>query len=140
MLQRLDHAIFCIHDRPESFSRTLYTLMVGRIDCAFGTVNPFCKRILFDSGPVYVVFSSRKTYMIIGTGKMLDQSSAESDVQQLMASADPEHGLAGRQEPVKRFKLKLVQVVIDRFLGDPLLAVTGRIDIPSSRQQETVIP
>lgn len=77
--------------------------------------------------------------MVFGAGKMLDQSPAESDVQQLMASADTEHGLAGRQEPVKRFKLECVQIIVDRFLGNPVLAVTGRIDVPASRQQETVI-
>ncbi len=74
--------------------------------------------------------------MLFSERKMLYQSPAESDVQQLMASADAEHGTARCQKLIQRFKLKSIQVVIDRFLRNPAFPVTGGIDVHAARQQK----
>ena len=135
MFQCFDHTVFRIHDRPESFSRMFNALMVRRVGCTLGAINPVHKGFLFDKRPVQVVFFRRETHMLFSERKMLYQSPAESDVQQLMASADAEHGTARCQKLIQRFKLKSIQVVIDRFLRNPTFPVTGGIDVHAARQQ-----
>ena len=108
-----------MHYGFQSLSRTFNALMVRRVHCALGAIDPVHEGSLFDERPVYVVFSCGKTHMIFRAGKMLDQSPAESDSQQLMAPADPEHRDARSQELFQRFKLECIQIVIDRFLRNP---------------------
>ena len=128
-----------MHDCPEAFSRNFNTLMVGGIDGTFSAVDPVQKRVRFDLRPVQVVFSRGEAHMVFGTGQMLNQGPAESNIQQLMAPADAEHRPACCQKPLQHFELERIQVVIHRFLGDPVFTVTGRIDIAASRQQQAVI-
>src|SRR2546430_1665033 len=137
-LHALDRAVLALRRLVQAGGETADGLVVEAVDpdlVLAGGVAQLGRRVDLDG--VGEVAPPMVTDVVIL--EVLDERSAERDVDHLLAAADAQHrqllvaGLAEQPE------LGLVEVTVDgAYLLVFLLAVEGRVDIPAARQQEPI--
>ena len=120
--------------RNKSVTKTVQCLVVGAVDMAVLTINivEIGARLGADGmdgvDPVDVGVSLA----------VLDESAAQSDVYQLMATADAEDRFAGRDEGGGKMQFLFVPGGVDAKTGDILLAVAGGINVSAAGEEQAV--
>lgn len=143
MFDRLNHAVFKTRGNDQVFSRLVDALMMEAVDFAAGHLhNGKQFGFLFNedsmSGNDFTKGACRWEEVVKNLTEFLMKRSAKVNVQQLHPSAYTQNGQVLAYCPVDQFELHLVSFFIIYIIDDTELAVSSRVDIGSSGQNEGV--
>ena len=132
MFHCFDHAVLRVQNRPEPLSEAVHSLVMGTVDGELRSVEPADKGIRHGVAQVNVIRTRADLHMVFRSGKVLDQRSAQRNVNQLMTAADAEDRFAKIQEPAEDIQLQCIQRGIKFGFRSFVLSEQGRIDINTS--------
>ena len=109
-------------------------LMMGAVDQAGPSVELVKDGAWSVEGRMDLIMTD--VFMAEAGGKLLDDRSAEVDVDDLQTSADAQHRLSGRDKGVQKRKLRFVQRRVHIFGAMVFLSEPFRADISAAGQQK----
>lgn len=114
------------------------SLVMGTVDGELRTVEPADKGIRHGVAQVNVIRTRADFHVVFRSWKVLDQRSAQRNVNQLMTAADAEDRFAKVHESAEDTQLQCIQSGIKFGFRSFILSEQGRIDINTSGQQQSV--